>query len=226
MPERDPESPASSTELQHVHKVRASVTSDNQAWDASPECAICFTTYDNAFKTPKVLECSHTFCLECLARFTVVSPELAGTKITCPLCRHPTTIPEHGPPGLATSREVLDQLPSDKQQEQRVWIEGKKLCTSDPTRTNYICIDIGANKQEDNRRRQTEGFGSRLLRFLGFYGDWKRILLFTVILLAIFFTILWPLQCFFTTGSLSRCFRNNNDDTTSMTTLPPFFTRN
>ncbi|KAK5889629.1 hypothetical protein CesoFtcFv8_015619 [Champsocephalus esox] len=115
------------------------------------ECAICCDPYDNIFKTPKQLDCSHTFCLECLSRLAFVSLSL---HLLCPFCRHPTTLPEQGPPALPTCREVLCKLPSHQQQEEPVWLEGVMLCykssTQDPSSgssespsASCIWIDIG-----------------------------------------------------------------------------------
>ncbi|KAI7807688.1 RING finger protein 223 [Triplophysa rosa] len=176
-------------------------------WNDGPECSICFCAYDNTFKTPKLLDCTHTFCLECLARFVAISLEQKGTQITCPLCRHPTSVPEHGPPDLLTSQEVLVQLPMDQQQVENVFLDGQKLCYSNPTIPNCICINIGGNKQEENEGSEEarEGCGSRLLRFLGFRGNWKRLILFVMVVLVLLFVTLWPLKCLSSKGSLTAC---------------------
>ncbi|XP_076870635.1 RING finger protein 223 [Brachyhypopomus gauderio] len=181
--------------MSHQHETAPPSGEDDHVWTAAPECSICFTSYDNAFKTPKVLECTHTFCLECLTRFIAISPEYDGTLISCPLCRHPTSVPESGPPALSTSQDVLGQLPADQQHEEHVWLDGKRLCYSNPMAPDSICIYIGGGKQENEvRQEERESCGRRLLRFLGFYGNWKRLLMLTVVVLIMFSIILWPIQ--------------------------------
>jgi len=78
------------------------------------ECIVCFCSYDNVFKTPKLLACGHTFCLECLARINVSSPEV--TSLSCPMCREPTQIP-HGRdlPQLGNNLAVFRKLPPEMQ---------------------------------------------------------------------------------------------------------------
>ncbi|XP_070691934.1 E3 ubiquitin-protein ligase RNF183 [Pempheris klunzingeri] len=78
------------------------------------ECAVCFCTYDNIFKTPKLLACGHTFCLECLARINVSSPELKS--LSCPVCRELTELP-HGQdlPRLGNNEDIIGKLPPDMQ---------------------------------------------------------------------------------------------------------------
>ncbi|XP_041859196.1 RING finger protein 223 [Melanotaenia boesemani] len=193
-----------------------------------PECSICYNTYDNVFKTPKLLECTHTFCLECLSRLMAVSladqDSNGGTQLSCPLCRHLTTLPEEGPPALATSHEVLCKLPSHQQQEEPVWLEGERLCykssrqdagsgSRDSPTAFCICIDIGASKSVDvpiETRPRNYGVMGRL-------ADWKRMILFIVLMVLLVVVVLWPLQCVFTTGNM-RCIRGQQLDPVTTTT--------
>lgn len=83
--------------------------------DPSPdlECSICFSQFNNVFRCPKMLQCKHTFCLECLARINVKSAQ--PNAIQCPLCRSYTVLPDLGLPRLTTDSDVLSYLPAAMQ---------------------------------------------------------------------------------------------------------------
>ncbi|KAJ8016427.1 hypothetical protein DPEC_G00007100 [Dallia pectoralis] len=202
---------------------------------SQPECSICYNTYDNVFKTPKLLQCTHTFCLECLSRLMAVSLQEqeggSGGSILCPFCRRPTPIPEEGPPALATSREVLCKLPRHQRHEEPVWLDGEKLCykqAPDATTGNCssasalcVCIDIGASKVDEapaQSRPHTRGFVERLT-------NWKRLLLFIVLMVLMVVIVLWPLQCIVTTGNM-RCVPRSAGSVpgSDSTTVIPFTT--
>ncbi|RVE71068.1 hypothetical protein OJAV_G00070690 [Oryzias javanicus] len=198
------------------------------------ECSICYNTYDNVFKTPKLLECTHTFCLECLSRLMTFTPEDkdgngGGKQLSCPFCRRPTTLPQNGPPALATSQEVLGKLPNHQQQEESVWLEGEKLCyksfnqdagsgAPDSPTPFCICIDIGASKAA-NVPAQTS---TRNYSMIGRLADWKRMVLFAVLMVLLIVVVLWPLQCVFSTGNM-RCMKDNQPTIMSVNTThtPP-----
>ncbi|XP_058016998.1 RING finger protein 223 isoform X1 [Ahaetulla prasina] len=169
------------------------------------ECSICFNTYDNLFKTPKVLHCHHTFCLECLARLTAaLPPNRVEDQLPCPFCRQLTEIPLEGAPGLQTSKEVMATLPSELQKEKTLWMEGTKLCCrqcSDPDNPHTcVTIDIAPSKPEVPET-PTEGFIGRLSR-CSICDDWKRVVLLSVLIIILFCIILWPVQCIVKTGNL------------------------
>lgn len=77
------------------------------------ECSICFSQFNNIFRCPKMLQCGHTFCLECLARINVKSTD--PEAIQCPLCRSFTPLPTLGLPKLTTDPAVLAYLPATMQ---------------------------------------------------------------------------------------------------------------
>ncbi|KAM8886048.1 uncharacterized protein AB9W97_013348 isoform 1-T2 [Spinachia spinachia] len=77
------------------------------------ECAVCFSQFNNVFRCPKMLQCRHTFCLECLARINVKAAQ--PDAIQCPLCRGRTALPPLGLPRLATNRDLLSYLPAAMQ---------------------------------------------------------------------------------------------------------------
>ncbi|KAJ8377930.1 hypothetical protein AAFF_G00249930 [Aldrovandia affinis] len=101
------------------------------------ECVVCFCTYDNVFKVPKLLSCGHTFCLECLARINVSSPEVKS--LSCPVCRELTDLP-HGRdlPHLGNNKDIFRKLPPEMQRVQSVRFKrskGKLVLKSPPPGT-------------------------------------------------------------------------------------------
>lgn len=110
------------------------------------ECAVCFCSYDNVFKTPKLLACGHTFCLECLARINVVSPELK--TLSCPVCRELTELP-HGQdlPRLGNNEDIIGKLPPDMQRALSIRFkrsQGKLMLKNpppnSPTKPNFLTL--------------------------------------------------------------------------------------
>ncbi|XP_055471115.1 RING finger protein 223 [Psammomys obesus] len=184
---------------------------------ASPlECSICFSGYDNIFKTPKELSCSHVFCLECLARLAAAQP--AGhpgrEAVPCPFCRQPTTVPAAGAPALRTSRQLQAKMPVHLQKEEPVWLEGTKLCcrplptTSDQEASGFVCVDVSLNKPAEPNLpppiQEPAPNRGCLARCWARFGDWRRVALVSVLLLVLFCVVLWPVQCALKTGNL-RC---------------------
>ncbi|XP_038054139.1 protein PML-like [Patiria miniata] len=55
------------------------------------ECSIC----TNRFRQPKLLDCLHSFCLQCLQELRQ-SQDPSSTKLTCPLCRCETMLKGSG----------------------------------------------------------------------------------------------------------------------------------
>ncbi|NWV69264.1 RN223 protein, partial [Malurus elegans] len=176
---------------------------------ASPvECSICFNTYDNTFKTPKLLQCSHVFCLECVARLSAgLRPEQPAELLPCPFCRQLTALPREGAPALRTSRELLATLPPELQSEKALWMEGTRLCcrraSADPEDPDScVSIDVAMSKP-DSAEAAPDGLAARLSR-CELCDDWKRVVLLAALVIILFCIVLWPVQCALRTGNL-RC---------------------
>ncbi|XP_026772024.1 RING finger protein 225 [Pangasianodon hypophthalmus] len=138
------------------------------------ECAVCFSQFDNVFNTPKVLQCGHTFCLECLARINIKSSQ--PESLQCPLCRAYTPLPTLGLPKLATDVEVLSCLPETMQHvysirfnRNRGKLQVKRIPSSIPASPNNQrrSLDLGtpvSTDAEQDTRRGVCPFFSRLMR--------------------------------------------------------------
>ncbi|XP_043926303.1 E3 ubiquitin-protein ligase RNF183-like [Protopterus annectens] len=73
------------------------------------ECKICYNYFDQNRRAPKILECLHTFCEECL--ITLHLREDRPWRIACPICRHRTAVPEYKIQNLPNNTKVADAFP-------------------------------------------------------------------------------------------------------------------
>ena len=67
----------------------------NEELEAQLKCLVCRDIYTD----PKVLQCNHVFCRDCLVGLARENPQ----GLPCPTCRHVTPIPPAGVAGLQTA---------------------------------------------------------------------------------------------------------------------------
>ena len=76
------------------------------------QCTICQDTYTN----PKVLQCDHVYCRECLTQLLLRN--MSGDhSLTCPSCRQVTPVPENGVQGLKPAFQINSFLEIKKSLE-------------------------------------------------------------------------------------------------------------
>ncbi|XP_016325330.1 uncharacterized protein LOC107675484 [Sinocyclocheilus anshuiensis] len=79
------------------------------------ECPVCYQEYDQDSKLPRMLECLHVFCTECLRKIqlTPLHPPdpNSAPSISCPLCRHSTPLQGGDAYSLPCNSRILAQLP-------------------------------------------------------------------------------------------------------------------
>jgi len=73
------------------------------------ECKICYNYFDLDRRAPKILECLHTFCEECLHALQLC--EERPWRISCPVCRHRTSVPEYRIQNLPNNTKVTEDFP-------------------------------------------------------------------------------------------------------------------
>ena len=67
--------------------------------DDHVQCAICLSTYNN----PKVLQCHHVFCCDCLSKILRSKHGLTLTSLECPSCREETQLYDGGVDSLQSA---------------------------------------------------------------------------------------------------------------------------
>ncbi|KAL4631454.1 E3 ubiquitin-protein ligase rnf152-like [Arapaima gigas] len=82
---------------------------------AEVECPICYHEYNQEGKCPRMLQCLHVFCTECLQRIRLSAPHTVDAcgspAILCPLCRHPTPLAAGDTLSLPCNSRILARLP-------------------------------------------------------------------------------------------------------------------
>ncbi|CAL9694707.1 unnamed protein product [Knipowitschia caucasica] len=78
------------------------------------ECPICYQDYNLHNKCPRMLECLHVFCTDCLHRIQlcpmVPGDPLSPDAIPCPLCRHLTPLERGDAQSLPCNSHILARL--------------------------------------------------------------------------------------------------------------------
>lgn len=79
------------------------------------ECPICYQEYNQYNKCPRMLECLHVFCTECLQRIQLCPCEPSDAHsppaLPCPLCRHLTPLEAGDALSLPCNSRILARLP-------------------------------------------------------------------------------------------------------------------
>uniref|UniRef100_A0A3Q0SNI9 Si:ch73-335l21.2 n=1 Tax=Amphilophus citrinellus TaxID=61819 RepID=A0A3Q0SNI9_AMPCI len=76
------------------------------------ECPICYQEYNHYNKCPRMLECLHVFCTECLQRIQLCPTDTHSPQaIPCPLCRHLTPLESGDALTLPCNSRILSRLP-------------------------------------------------------------------------------------------------------------------
>lgn len=80
------------------------------------ECPICYQEYDPHSKCPRMLECLHVFCTECLQKIQLCRYEPPDPRsppaIPCPLCRHLTPLETGDALSLPCNSRILARMPT------------------------------------------------------------------------------------------------------------------
>lgn len=105
-------------------------------------CAICLDTY----KDPKLLQCFHVFCRQCLVKL-VLRDQQGLLILNCPTCRQVTPIPANGVAGLQ-SAFYINQLLEIVEEQKKTGINTAKV---EETATDSIatcCPDHDGREME------------------------------------------------------------------------------
>jgi len=100
-------------EATKMERKDARTTGEGRSETVCPVCLERFQGDDGAPRTPLVLVCGHTVCRSCLV--AIAARDSAQGKplkaVVCPVCRHPTALPESGDvTALPKNFALIEQL--------------------------------------------------------------------------------------------------------------------
>ncbi|XP_038056036.1 E3 ubiquitin-protein ligase TRIM56-like [Patiria miniata] len=135
------------------------------------ECPICCCL----FKDPKMLDCLHSFCLKCLEEMmSKQKPE--AEKITCPICRRETQVPDGGLQSLASSFFLSSLVDEVKQQEEVLGEASAPTVTCDcgeGKEATSRCLDCSDNLCQECRKAHGRVKSTKNHQIISL-GDWKK----------------------------------------------------
>ena len=83
---------------------------------STPECSICLNML-KAEKSPRFLECHHSFCEDCLEKYCGFSVHSRSRRVSCPKCKQFTILPTNGVSGLPLNFYISDVICKVHQKE-------------------------------------------------------------------------------------------------------------
>jgi small GTP-binding protein len=98
------------------------------------DCPICLERYNKTEKVPKILNCGHTFCKECLIKL-----KNKYGKLECSICRENI---KNDPEQLITNRTIFDLLYNPKIEENNIYERSNSNSITDE-KLNFKIIMIG-----------------------------------------------------------------------------------
>ena len=101
------------------------------------DCPICLERYNKTEKVPKILNCGHTFCKECLIKL-----KNKYGKLECSICRENI---KNDPEQLITNRTIFDLLYTPKIEENNIYERSNSNSITDEKLSFKIIIIGPAN---------------------------------------------------------------------------------
>lgn len=170
------------------------------------ECPICYQEYNQYNKCPRMLECLHLFCTECLQRIQLCPSEppdpLCQQAIPCPLCRHLTPLQNGDALSLPCNSRILARWPPVAIGRPMTMVTHLSTVTQrvvlslegDTTDTRFIILPTVSLQVQQMHPDRPYGMAPGLVREEEVIQQSKRTL-FCVQVLAVIFWVLFVILC-------------------------------